>query len=200
MKRLLRGICLLAVMTGCANDGARDFDLLIVGGRIIDGSGSPAIEGDIGIVGDAIAEIGDLSGRTASATVEAAGLVVAPGFIDMHSHCSRGLSDPATALQAAGIALVIAGSFSQTYLRNAFNNGFVCVACPKLVDRLKERFADRHEPTVVPGDRLDIDFALGTVTLDGDVFPFVPLGSVPQALIVAGGIEDQVRARLGLKA
>jgi homoaconitate hydratase len=106
----------------------------------------------------------------------------------------------ATALQAAGIALVIAGSFSQTYLRNAFNNGFIAIACPRLVDRLKERFAEHCSPTVVPGDRLDIDFARGTVTLDGEIFSFVPLGSVPQALIVAGGIENQVRARLGLKA
>ena len=39
----------------------------------------------------------------------------------------------ATALQAKGIALVLAGSFSQTYLRNAYNNGFVCIECPELV-------------------------------------------------------------------
>ncbi len=43
----------------------------------------------------------------------------------------------ATALQAAGIKLVIAGSYSQTYLRNAINNGFVCVECPAFVDAMK---------------------------------------------------------------
>jgi homoaconitate hydratase len=104
----------------------------------------------------------------------------------------------ATALQAAGIALVIAGSFSQTYLRNAFNNGFVCIECPGLVDRLKERFAGVEGLTLIPGDALDIDFARGTVTLGPEVFSFVSLGAVPQALIVAGGIENQVRARLGI--
>ena len=106
----------------------------------------------------------------------------------------------ATALQAAGIGLVIAGSFSQTYLRNAFNNGFVCIECPPLVDRLKQRFADAGVSTVIPGDRLSVDFARGTVTLGEDVFTFAPLGAVPQALVVAGGIENQVRARLGVQA
>jgi homoaconitate hydratase len=106
----------------------------------------------------------------------------------------------ATALQAAGIGLVIAGSFSQTYLRNAFNNGFVCIECPSLVDRLKQRFGDAGVSTVIPGDRLSVDFARGTVTLGEDVFTFAPLGAVPQALVVAGGIENQVRARLGFQA
>ena len=106
----------------------------------------------------------------------------------------------ATALQAAGIGLGIAGSFSQTYLRNAFNNGFICIECPPLVDRLKQRFADEPAPTVIPGDRLSVDFARGTVTLGGEVFTFAPLGAVPQALVVAGGIENQVRARLGVQA
>jgi homoaconitate hydratase len=106
----------------------------------------------------------------------------------------------ATALQAAGIALVIAGSFSQTYLRNAFNNGFVCIECPALVDRLKQRFAGENSPTLIPGDLLDIDFERGTVTLGEEGYSFVPLGAVPQALIVAGGIENQIRARLGFDA
>ena len=71
-----------------------------------------------------------------------------------------------TALQAAGIALVVAGSFSQTYLRNAFNNGFPCVTCPELVIRLKEEFADRieaGEKTIVPGEELRIDFSSGSI-------------------------------------
>ena len=106
----------------------------------------------------------------------------------------------ATALQAAGIAVVIAGSFSQTYLRNAFNNGFVCIDCPALVDRLKQRFSDTESPTLIPGDLLDIDFARGTVTLGEEVFSFAPLGAVPQALVIAGGIENQIRARLGVEA
>ena len=107
----------------------------------------------------------------------------------------------ATALAAAGIPLVIAGSFSQTYLRNAFNNGILCIECPALVERLREAHAAEIGAgvrTLIPGSEVDVDFARGTVTCDGEVFRFPPLGSVPQGLVVAGGIENQVRARLGL--
>jgi homoaconitate hydratase len=107
----------------------------------------------------------------------------------------------ATALQAAGIPLVIAGSFSQTYLRNAFNNGFVCIECSQLVDRLRSELAEPISagvPTLIPGDELDINFAEGTVGYAGDTFSFPPLGSVPQGLVVAGGIENLVRVKLGL--
>jgi len=107
----------------------------------------------------------------------------------------------ATALQAAGIPLVIAGSFSQTYLRNAFNNGFICIECPNLVERLRSQHADNiaaGDLTIVPGDLLQIDFASGSATVRGENFHFPPLGSVPQSLVVAGGIENLVRERLGL--
>jgi homoaconitate hydratase len=106
-----------------------------------------------------------------------------------------------TALQAAGIALVVAGSFSQTYLRNAFNNGFPCVTCPELVIRLKEEFADRieaGEKTIVPGVELRIDFSSGSIAYRSRSFRFPPLGAVPQGLVVAGGVENQVREKLGI--
>jgi len=107
----------------------------------------------------------------------------------------------ATALAARGIALVIAASFSQTYLRNAFNNGFVCIECAALVERAKEHLREAvegGEPTIIPGDDLEVDFGSGTVTYRGETFRFAALGSVPQALVVAGGIERQVRQRLNL--
>ncbi len=106
-----------------------------------------------------------------------------------------------TALQAKGIVLVIAGSFSQTYLRNAFNNGFPCVECPELVLRMRELLASAiasGEKTVIPGDEIDVDFQKGKITLRQVAFRFPPLGTVPQALVVAGGVENQVRRQLGL--
>ncbi len=105
----------------------------------------------------------------------------------------------ATALQAAAIPLVIAGSFSQTYLRNAFNNGFVCIECPQLVEAMKAHHADAiaaGQPTIVPGDLVEVDFANGTIELRGAVYRFPALGSVPQSLVVAGGIEKLVQRRL----
>ena len=53
---------------------------------ILDGSGSPAVRGDVGLEGDRIVAIGDLSAGVANRTIEGAGLAASPGFIDMHSH------------------------------------------------------------------------------------------------------------------
>jgi len=61
------------------------YDLLIRGGTLVDGTGAPARRGDLGICGGRIAAMGDVSG-TADRTLEADGLVVAPGFVDIHTH------------------------------------------------------------------------------------------------------------------
>lgn len=63
-----------------------DFNIVIVNAQIIDGTGSPAYVGDVGIIGGKIAVVGKLEDFTAGKTIDAAGLVVSPGFIDMHSH------------------------------------------------------------------------------------------------------------------
>jgi homoaconitate hydratase len=104
-----------------------------------------------------------------------------------------------TALRAKGIPLVIAGSFSQTYLRNAFNNGFLCVEVPALVRRLREIFAAEIAAgtrTIIPGEAVDIDFTSSTLLFRGESFAFPALGSVPQSLVAAGGVENLVRRRL----
>lgn len=108
-----------------------------------------------------------------------------------------------TALKAKGIPLVIAGSFSQTYLRNAFNNGFLCIETPELVCKMRSRFAEaiaNKEKTIVPGDEIQIDFASSTLKYAGESFTFPALGSVPQSLVIAGGVENLVAKRLGLHA
>ena len=62
------------------------FDLILAGGEVVDGTGSSARRADVGIRGDAIAAVGDLSAASAARRVDVSGLVVSPGFIDMHSH------------------------------------------------------------------------------------------------------------------
>ena len=59
------------------------FDVLITNGRVVDGTGAPWFNADIGINGDRISAIGRLAGRKATTTIDASNLVVAPGFIDM---------------------------------------------------------------------------------------------------------------------
>lgn len=62
------------------------FDLIIRGGSVLDGTGTPALSTDIGIVGDRIAALGRISPEQAGRVVDATGLHVAPGFIDIHTH------------------------------------------------------------------------------------------------------------------
>ena len=59
------------------------FDLLITGGKVVDGTGAPWFSGDVGIVNGKIAAVGKLAGQSARRTLDATGLVVAPGFIDL---------------------------------------------------------------------------------------------------------------------
>ncbi len=75
---------LFLVATQPADQGL--LDLLIRGGSLVDGSGAPARPADVGIRGDTIVAVGNLEAARARRTLEVAGLVVAPGFIDMHSH------------------------------------------------------------------------------------------------------------------
>ncbi len=102
----------------------------------------------------------------------------------------------ATALKAKGIPLVIAGSFSQTYLRNAYNNGVLCIEVPELVKHLREQLGTA-EKTILPGDEITIDFTSGVITWRGEQFHFPALGSVPQSLVIAGGVENLVAQRIG---
>ena len=62
------------------------FDLVIVGGRIVDGTGAPARRADVGIKDGKVAAIGTFSKQNGRDAVDATGLVVAPGFIDVHTH------------------------------------------------------------------------------------------------------------------
>ncbi len=76
-------LLILLVVCGCSSH--TEYDVLIRNGQIIDGSGSPAFRGDIGITADTIAAIGDLKKAKGSTEINAEGLTVAPGFINMLS-------------------------------------------------------------------------------------------------------------------
>jgi len=69
------------------------YDIIISNGRVIDGSGNPWYEADVAINGERIVRIGDLSSDTGSQVIDANGLIVAPGFIDPHTHALRGILD-----------------------------------------------------------------------------------------------------------
>lgn len=90
---------LLVSLISCILLAQESYDVVIRGGRVVDGTGNPWILADVGIRGDRIVRIADLSGAPARTTIEARGLVVAPGFIDPHTHAIRGIFKVPTAEQ-----------------------------------------------------------------------------------------------------
>ena len=78
-------VCL--ILAGCGRQPATPaYDLVIAGGSVLDGDGNPAVSADLGIRDGRIARIGDLTNASARRRIDATGMTVAPGFIDMHNH------------------------------------------------------------------------------------------------------------------
>ena len=88
------------------------FDLLIRGGTVVDGTRAPRFAADVAVRNGRIAALGDLEGARAAAEIDATGKIVAPGFIDAHTHDDRLLlSDPSMAPKASqGVTTVVAGN------------------------------------------------------------------------------------------
>ena len=83
------GPALVAVLflSACARPGAQQpYDLVISGGSVLDGEGTPPVRADVGIRAGRLATIGDLASAPAARRIDASGLTVTPGFIDMHNH------------------------------------------------------------------------------------------------------------------
>lgn len=88
------------------------FDVLIRSARVVDGTGAPGFEADVGIVGERIAAIGNLSDSESWRVIDATGLTLTPGFIDAHTHDDRlMLSDPDMAPKVSqGVTTVVGGN------------------------------------------------------------------------------------------
>src|SRR5215475_7376298 len=87
------------------------YDLILRNGRVVDGSGSPWYKGDVAVRGDTIVKIAPLITESASRVIDVAGQVIAPGFIDIHSHAREGIFDVPAAENyiRQGVATVIEG-------------------------------------------------------------------------------------------
>jgi homoaconitate hydratase len=120
------------------------------------------------------------------------GDVVAGGF-NFGTGSSR--EQAATAFKYKGIACVIAGSFSETYARNAINNGFLIIECAELVNDLKEIYG-RENLTVQTNKKIKIDFENSLINFNEKDYSISPVGEAAQELIVAGGLEEWVRQHL----
>lgn len=101
----------------------------------------------------------------------------------------------ATALKYRGIQLLLAGSFSETYKRNAINNGFLVVEIPELVEELKDKFGV-GKLTVRTGINAKIDFEKSVLLADGKEYRISPVGIAAQELIIVGGLENWVKENI----
>ena len=118
LATIVLAISLTAVAFPAAAEGLQvqspaSVSILIRGGRIIDGTSDPAFNGDIYVRDGRIAKVGELGELKADRTIDATGLYVIPGFIDLHSHAEAGLSDPRLAAAVnnitQGITTVVVG-------------------------------------------------------------------------------------------
>jgi N-acyl-D-amino-acid deacylase len=93
-------------------EAARRYDVLIRGGRVVDGTGAPAFAADVAVLDERIAAVGQLARAEAARTIEAAGRIVAPGFIDAHAHDDQALLAPGdmTPKVSQGVTTVVVGN------------------------------------------------------------------------------------------
>ncbi len=120
------------------------------------------------------------------------GDILAAGF-NFGTGSSR--EQAATALKYKGIQLVIAGSFSETYKRNALNNGFLILEVPELINDLKAYYGT-EKLTIKTNSLININFANSFISFNNKNYYISPVGKAAQELIVSEGLENWVRRNL----
>ena len=117
MRRML--FLIAGIVTACAAPStgsvrptprAAPFDVMVRGGSVLDGTGRPAFRADIAVTGSRIAKIGNLSGDSATTVIDASGLIVAPGFLNIHSHAAPAALPTAANMLRQGVTTEIVNS------------------------------------------------------------------------------------------
>ena len=108
---VLLGSGLVALTNQAAMQTTARFDVLIAGGTVVDGSGGARLRSDVAVKDGRIAAIGRIPRSQAAQVIDAAGLVVAPGFIDVHTHAENIAERPAASnFVRMGVTTVVAGN------------------------------------------------------------------------------------------
>ncbi len=116
VRILAPAVLLLALAAKTETALAQDYDVLIRNGRVIDGTGNDWFRADIAINGDRIVRIGRMPNATASREIDATGMYVSPGFIDLHSHSDQAMTSEfvearrAKSLNSQGLTTVVGGA------------------------------------------------------------------------------------------
>jgi N-acyl-D-amino-acid deacylase len=116
------GALALALTAASLAAAPSDLDLVLRGGRIVDGTGNPSFLGDLGVKGGFVVAVGQLGDRKATRVLDVTGLVVAPGFIDIHNHGDNNLlvDGDAPSLLRQGVTSVILGEGGSVAPSRAF--------------------------------------------------------------------------------
>jgi N-acyl-D-amino-acid deacylase len=112
-RTLLAGASLIALAVAAAHtqQPQPQYDVVITGGRVLDGTGTPARAADVAVLGGKIAAIGKVPREAARQVIDAVGMVVAPGFIDVHTHADDITEQPrAENFVRMGVTTIVAGN------------------------------------------------------------------------------------------
>ncbi|KAF8623657.1 hypothetical protein AX17_007356 [Amanita inopinata Kibby_2008] len=154
----------------------------------------------------------DLPPESSSNSMTKSGIILVAGY-NFGTGSSR--EQAATALKAAGIPLVIAGSFGDIFKRNAINNGLVCLECPELVEDLTKSYAKdgkrgaggkNGEMTIDQGLYFNVDMSNGNIVVkinasihQGKTYAVKPVGLSVQELWLCGGLEGYILKEISKK-
>ena len=117
MKARIFTVLLLAASAGPASEAQPRYDIVIAGGQVIDGSGSPARRADVAVKDGRIAAVGTIRREDGRDVIDATGLVVAPGFIDVHTHADHAVDRPeAENFVRMGVTTMVAGNCGSSSL------------------------------------------------------------------------------------
>lgn len=201
-KLLLFCVLFVAVVTAffysSASSSQTDFDLIVANGRIVDGTGNPWFIADVAIKGGRIAEIGKLDAKRAARVIDAKGLIVAPGFIDVHTHIEGGITEfPAAEnfvrmgvtsvvtgncgssaqnlsewfarLEKLGVSLNVASLVGHNTVRHSGMNGdFDRVASPEELQRMRDLVAQAMRDGAV-GFSTGLEYVPGTYAKSDEI-------------------------------
>jgi N-acyl-D-amino-acid deacylase len=150
------------------------FDLLVTGATVVDGSGAPSYIADVGIAEGRIAAIGSLARQAAGERIDAAGRVLSPGFIDVHTHDDRALLTPGgmTAKLSQGVTTVVTGncglSLAPGVVRGCIPPPLDLIATPEWLQKFP-RFSDYLDAIDARGVAVNAACLVGHLTLRANV-------------------------------
>ena len=101
----------------------------------------------------------------------------------------------ATSLKYRGIQMVLAGSFSQTYKRNAINNGFIIIEAPELLDDMKNKYGS-DKLSIKTGLIAKVNFKNAKIIIGNKQYSISPIGKAAQELVLTEGLENWVKTTI----